>query len=99
MSQAAHTPMPSVFTQIKKALSVQIMTESSRRITLSISSPEGSLTLCGTAQLMRLSLGVVLPEVSTPFLHIVDRPKRMGSIVDGNLSTMPTNRKRPRNVP
>ena len=37
-------------------------------------SPERSSTVvCGTAQLMRLSIGVVLPEVSTPFafLHTV----------------------------
>ncbi|KIJ94446.1 hypothetical protein K443DRAFT_110393 [Laccaria amethystina LaAM-08-1] len=106
-SQAADTPMPSLVWDRfacgstssdplvhsdQKALSVQIMTESSRRITPSMSSPEGSLTLCGTAQLVRLSFDVVHPEVSTLFLHTVDRPKRMGSIVDGNPSTMPTER-------
>lgn len=53
--------------------------------------PEDGSTLCGTAQLMRLTFGVVLPEVSTPFIHAVGWPRtaRRGSIVDGKPFTMP----------
>ena len=54
-----------------------------------MSFPEDSSTLVRIAQLMRSSCGVVLAEVSTPFLYAVGSLRRKRSIVDGNLSTMP----------
>ena len=49
--------------------------------------PEDSSAPFRTAQLMRSSIGVVLPEVSTPFLYAGGSLRRI--IVDGNSSTIP----------